>query len=422
MKLSFKQFNTLLDKVSTILANKHLLSEYLDILKKRIMKVIFSSDESKFNNLVLNNDLTSTFKDEIEHICDFLSNIGEQEALKSLKGNYEQILINANKWTKTSQKQGEKLKGIQEAGLIDVFTFNDGFKIVKLNSKDHCKREGNIMGHCVGGYNPNTKTILSLRDPKNQPHATMEVNKKNQILQIKGKQNSAPIPKYQEYIRVFLDAFPKLIVIGDAENIGYVKWRGDVYNPNSIKWKQIYKTQIIPFQNKAINAIKRRIKNNTINEIIIIGLYLKQLPDFSNIIVTGDFYCSNNQLTSLQGAPQKVGGAFYCSNNQLTSLQGAPQEVGGFFYCSNNQLTSLQGAPQKVDGGFYCSNNQLTSLQGAPQKVGGAFYCSNNQLTSLQGAPQEVGGDFDCNNNQLTPRQIKDYLIRVLAKHGNYEK
>ena len=118
--------------------------------------------------------------------------------------------------------------------------------------------------------------------------------------------------------------------------------------------------------------------------------------------VGGSFYCSSNQLTSLKGAPQTVGGDFYCKNNQLTSLKGAPQKVGGWFDCRNNQLTSLEGAPQKIDGNFGCSENKLTSLEGAPQNVGGEFECSYNQLTFLEGAPREVGGSFDCRWNQLT--------------------
>jgi hypothetical protein len=118
--------------------------------------------------------------------------------------------------------------------------------------------------------------------------------------------------------------------------------------------------------------------------------------------VGGDFYCSNNQLKSLVGAPQVVKGDFSCSNNKLKSLVGAPQEVKGSFHCGNNKITSLEGAPQKVGRHFYCSNNQLTSLVGAPQEVGCTFKCSCNKLTNLEGAPQEVGGDFCCNNNRLT--------------------
>ena len=75
--------------------------------------------------------------------------------------------------------------------------------------------------------------------------------------------------------------------------------------------------------------------------------------------VTGNFYCYNNSLTSLEGAPSTVGGDFDCSYNSLTSLEGAPSTVGGSFYCSKNSLTSLKGAPSTVGGDFYCSGNSV---------------------------------------------------------------
>ncbi len=134
------------------------------------------------------------------------------------------------------------------------------------------------------------------------------------------------------------------------------------------------------------------------------------LSDFKGVRfgeVGGYFSCSNNQLTSLEGAPQKVGGYFSCSNNQLISLEGAPREVRGNFVCDNNQLTTLEGAPQKVGGWFECSRNQLTTLEGAPQVVRGYFNCHTNQLTSLEGAPQKVGGSFNCHNNPVDNKTLK---------------
>ena len=89
--------------------------------------------------------------------------------------------------------------------------------------------------------------------------------------------------------------------------------------------------------------------------------------DFEGTVWDGNFYCDYNQLTSLEGAPTKVGEYFDCSGNQLTSLKGAPSEVGKSFNCRNNKkLTSLEGAPSKVGGHFDCAGNQLTSLKGAP--------------------------------------------------------
>ena len=164
-------------------------------------------------------------------------------------------------------------------------------------------------------------------------------------------------------------------------------------------------------QKNLTKDIESRIVGDVIKgDVDIMNKNLKKITDildFSKIEVTGNFLCYDNQLTTLEGAPRRVGMGFYCNNNQLTSLEGAPQEIGffttnsrgGTFNCSNNKLTSLKGAPQKVGGGFYCDNNQLTSLTGAPREVGGHFYCNNNQLTSLTGAPKEVGGDFDCDYN-----------------------
>jgi hypothetical protein len=139
------------------------------------------------------------------------------------------------------------------------------------------------------------------------------------------------------------------------------------------------------------------------------------------------FYCYGNQLTTLEGVPKEVGGGFYCHHNKLTTLEGVPKEIGGDFYCHHNQLTTLEGSPEVVGGDFYCRYNQLTTLEGAPKEVGGGFYCSNNQLTTLEGAPKVVGGNFGCSNNPL-PREIlnfhdKKYILKwqddyVIWQHG----
>jgi hypothetical protein len=132
---------------------------------------------------------------------------------------------------------------------------------------------------------------------------------------------------------------------------------------------------------------------------------LKKLPlKFGK--VTGDFFCHQNELISLEGSPQWVGGDFYCQYNKLVSLVGGPQSVGGDFSCNNNRLISLKGCPQKINGFFDCHKNKLTTLSGGPQSVGSGFHCDNNELVSLKGSPQSVGGSFNCSDNQ-----IRDFLI-----------
>ena len=118
-----------------------------------------------------------------------------------------------------------------------------------------------------------------------------------------------------------------------------------------------------------------------------------------------------------------VDGNFNCRQMNLTDFKGVRfGQVSGYFYCSRNELTSLEGAPQRVSGSFYCYNNKLKSLEGAPHSVGGGFYCSRNELTSLEGAPQSVGDDFHCSDNPISERAIKGVLKRMSDKKISLEQ
>jgi len=81
-------------------------------------------------------------------------------------------------------------------------------------------------------------------------------------------------------------------------------------------------------------------------------------------------------------------GYFNCSNNNLTSLEGAPSSVSGYFDCSHNKLTSLEGAPSSVSGiggDFDCSRNNLTSLHDIHKivkKINGSVWAENNPIAS----------------------------------------
>ena len=70
------------------------------------------------------------------------------------------------------------------------------------------------MGHCVGGYCNEVRKkatyIFSLRDKKNEPHVTIEIepdNGKYNVIQIQGKQNSEPSPEYKEMVKEFFQNF-----------------------------------------------------------------------------------------------------------------------------------------------------------------------------------------------------------------------
>jgi hypothetical protein len=121
-----------------------------------------------------------------------------------------------------------------------------------------------------------------------------------------------------------------------------------------------------------INLKKYGVTNYTIND------------DYT-IDVDGDVNLSNRKLNKLPFKFGKVTGNFYCDDNGLESLDGCPYYVGGNFSCSGNKFTDLVGSPSDVGGFFNCQyNDNLTSLDGMSLEIGGSFNCRNNpNLTEL---------------------------------------
>ena len=99
-------------------------------------------------------------------------------------------------------------------------------------------------------------------------------------------------------------------------------------------------------------------------------------------------------------------------------LIDCPNEVTGNFWCYNNNLTSLAGCPSSVGGSFLCHGNKLTSLAGCPSKVGGSFWCHNNDLTSLAdiGKQLKTCRNFNCEINNIESNILGLLLIDRVTK------
>ena len=105
-------------------------------------------------------------------------------------------------------------------------------------------------------------------------------------------------------------------------------------------------------------------------------------------------YIDQDNYKEYIGKTVKVNGYVNLSNLGLTEIPINFTEVYGNFYCYENKLTSLEGAPEKVGGSFWCSWNKLTTLEGCPKEVGGFFDCSYNPLKSFEGKPEFIGDEF----------------------------
>ena len=158
---------------------------------------------------------------------------------------------------------------------------NGGYKFVRLISQQSFINEGEYLNHCVKSDHyrvAKNHTLLSLwrgDRPKGDPQATMEfdnegkdVNPKTKkvdtsvlktMIQCKGKGNHAPTSDRVKYILRKFVTLNNIEITQDGEKIGLRQWQRKFYDPDSRKWDQVFKDEIIPAQEKAFNAIKMRI-------------------------------------------------------------------------------------------------------------------------------------------------------------------
>ena len=162
-------------------------------------------------------------------------------------------------------------------------------------------------------------------------------------------------------------------------------------------------------QLKGEDIFKPKTEEEVVQDILIQAKATKNKDGSYN--TERDIDLSRLNLTKIPVKFRYVGGNFYCDDNKLISLEGAPEEVGEDFWCFRNELTSLKDAPKEVGGTFDCDFNYLTSLEGAPREVGRNFYCNGNKLTTLEGIG-EVRGSICCEGNSVSG----DKLLKTIGR------
>ncbi|MCL2473932.1 MAG: PcfJ domain-containing protein [Alphaproteobacteria bacterium] len=103
----------------------------------------------------------------------------------------------------TQEQPGDKEE------LSSFYLNGTEYKFYNLLTENALKYEGDKMNHCVGGYWSKVETkevrIISLRDDKNEPRATLEIDTKtNTIIQIQGRKNKNIDEKYHQMILDFV--------------------------------------------------------------------------------------------------------------------------------------------------------------------------------------------------------------------------
>ena len=161
--------------------------------------------------------------------------------LKALKGNID--LEGAKKIYNDPKK------------ALPIKDYGNGWKWVQLLDNDACRLSGDLMDHCVGGYDPlhPYSRILQLVGPDGDGHATIQLhsdmfvtrtkNKSypvyNKVVQIKGKKNSILKPEYEQMVRDLLTSYKDKPLTTKLKNVkgDVIDFSAPVEQPTSYSYK-----------------------------------------------------------------------------------------------------------------------------------------------------------------------------------------
>jgi len=332
----------------------------------------FISIKNRYNHTVSNPD--NTFNSNPDNIIPGLS-----EALR----RHFNVDFSRQKVVLPDRYIEDKGRIIKHHGERNNVYFGDAFYVQDGVVHELDKRTEVMLDRFI--YNNETKT---LSNPANLDDAFIDAFKQ----ETEGKKIRIDKDKKTKHIHVFANGTEILeIYDGQIVNLNF---------PSVTEIGSVERDSVLArFMGGLPNL--RRIKGN----LNLSGLGLTKLPNLSHVVVDGDFDCSDNQLSTLEGSPQEVGGGFYCHHNQLSTLEGGPQKVGGDFNCDFNQLSTLEGGPQEVGGSFKCYYNQLSTLEGFPRKIGGIVNCFSCGVDENSTAPE-----------YLSPAKIKGIDDKLLEK------
>lgn len=166
----------------------------------------------------------------------------------------------------------------------------------------------------------------------------------------------------------------------------------------------------------------RNIKDYTIHDDLVV--------DVKDAVVE----LGHQNLSYLPIQFGKVEGNFYIANCNLKTLKGSPRYVTGFFDCSNNNLMSLDYAPEKVND-FDCSNNKISSFKNIHLTATNMLLIQENPIVNFNYKDIEnIQTDIICmhsdiikqyansSNKLTTMNSIKNYVIVKFAEFKDVVK
>ena len=120
---------------------------------------------------------------------------------------------------------------LMEAQTLEAF--DDGYRMVLLETEADLINEGAAMNHCAQSYAKAVRSgeaeLLSLRDANGKPHVTLEL-RGGRVVQVRGRANSKVAPRYRRYVQDFLKDW-RIPIVQEREMLGLTTRSFEAHDP-----------------------------------------------------------------------------------------------------------------------------------------------------------------------------------------------
>lgn len=160
------------------------------------------------------------------------------------------------------------------------------------------------------------------------------------------------------------------------------------------KHKELSNNIVKTLMNEIINWCKENIKGYNVSF---------EIDEDKNLIIKGNCYIDNTELTKLPYRIHKVIGNFSVCGDltiprtmHLQTLENFPRIVTGNFNISGNpDLVSLAGGPVEVGGYYRCSHCNIKTMVGMAKKIGSYISAFSNPLVDITALDESTFTNID---------------------------
>jgi hypothetical protein len=278
----------------------------------------------------------------------------------------------------------------------------DGFAVVRMLTPEALDRETSAMQHCVGfgSYDrylrDGARGLYSLRDPFNKPHATIEIDHKAKaLMQLRGKQNHIPIPKYLKVLAPFIET--EGLDSGETAAMGFVIGKGGIVHHISEIPDGAEFDKSLSFRGYGGDSDSVRIPSGIKVEGDLIldkgfeGLLSRPAR------VTGDVHANSMNLPNL--SPDfEFGGGLHFEGSRVGDMPAGLHVRGDLVLKHCHMMALPEGAV--IDGDLDLTNSTLVEL---PDDIviKGSLHASNSALRRLPEGVSVGGAVFLGGTTQL---------------------